>query len=133
MVKINGYLTRDNTRKYFNNLDLNYNIITEIDIRRLMNIVDRELLDYLDTDKGKQMNMRLSNLKKKDIKFNKDGLEYAYLKIDGSYFKEREAISFNRNGFIGFAGSLDDDNTEPILNGFYEWCEYLEDKLNKRN
>lgn len=40
----------------------------------------------------------------------------------------REAISFNRDGFIGFAGWADDDNVQPILNGVTSWLlEMAED------
>lgn len=38
---------------------------------------------------------------------------------------EREAVSFNRDGFIGFAGWADTQNTRPILDGVSDWLERL--------
>ena len=33
----------------------------------------------------------------------------------------REAVSFNRDGFIGFAGWSDSNNIKPILQGVGDW------------
>ncbi|MBB3947096.1 hypothetical protein GGQ73_003060 [Rhizobium skierniewicense] len=41
------------------------------------------------------------------------------------YFKDREAVTFNDNGFIGFAGWADEVNVQPILSAFVEWVEGL--------
>lgn len=40
---------------------------------------------------------------------------------------QREAISFNSDGFIGFAGWADRKNTQPILDGVADWLEHLKD------
>lgn len=48
-----------------------------------------------------------------------DGSEVAYT--------QREIISFNEDGFIGFAGWADQGNTNPILRAFLKWCDYLAD------
>lgn len=37
------------------------------------------------------------------------------------YFKDREAVTFNDNGFIGFAGWADEENVQPILSAFIDW------------
>ena len=39
---------------------------------------------------------------------------------------EREAVSFNRDGFIGFAGWSDSKNIGPILLGVGDWLEKME-------
>lgn len=36
-----------------------------------------------------------------------------------------ECISFNADGWIGFAGWADQGNTNPILRAFIEWCDAL--------
>ena len=46
------------------------------------------------------------------------------------YFQKREAVTFNPDGFIGFAGWADDENVKPIVGGFIEWCMDL--KIAKR-
>jgi hypothetical protein len=50
---------------------------------------------------------------------------YAELKCRAYYFSEREAITFNTDGFIGFAGWADDGNVKPILDGFHAWVSEL--------
>lgn len=39
--------------------------------------------------------------------------------------ERRECISFNADGWIGFAGWADQGNTNPILRAFIEWCDAL--------
>lgn len=41
------------------------------------------------------------------------------------YFKDREAVTFNDGGFIGFAGWADDINVQPILSGFTQWVSEI--------
>ena len=38
---------------------------------------------------------------------------------------EREAVSFNRDGFIGFAGWADSKNVGVILDGVGDWLDKL--------
>ena len=124
-------LTRDCTRKCFSDMELSYKKIEAIDIRLLCNMVESELIDYYMSDNhyAKISNYKINNLKKKDIKISvKDGLIYAYLKMSGSNFEERECISFNKDGFIGFAGWADDTNVQPILRAFIKWCAKLKKK-----
>lgn len=54
------------------------------------------------------------------------GLEKAYIKIDcPGQWTGREAISFNPDGFIGFCGWADTQNSQPILTGFKKWlCDF---------
>ena len=47
-----------------------------------------------------------------------EGLQSAFLRVDGPYFTDREAISFNEDGFIGFCGWADGHNSAPILKAF---------------
>lgn len=53
------------------------------------------------------------------------GLTEAYLYVDGDYFHKREAISFNADGFIGFAGGSSTNNCRPFLRGFELWLERM--------
>jgi|DEB0MinimDraft_6_1074348.scaffolds.fasta_scaffold07970_7 hypothetical protein len=39
------------------------------------------------------------------------------------YFDNREAISFNRDGFVGFCGWADETNCKPFIAAFGEWVE----------
>lgn len=49
------------------------------------------------------------------------GIGSAFLRVSGFYFSDREAISFNKDGFIGFAGWADDVNVQPFLRAFMRW------------
>ena len=53
-------------------------------------------------------------------------IKEAYLFVNSYYFTQREAISFNKDGFIGFAGWAGDSNVKPICEAFLEWCDYME-------
>lgn len=48
------------------------------------------------------------------------------IRCRSAYFDDREAITFNPGGFVGFAGWADDSNIKPILAGFAQWCDRLE-------
>lgn len=50
----------------------------------------------------------------------------AYLKVDRpGRWTGREAVSFNPDGFIGFCGELDEQNSQPIYRAFLEWlCDF---------
>lgn len=45
----------------------------------------------------------------------------ASLRCKSRYFEDREAITFNPDGFVGIAGWADDENVAPIIRGFMEW------------
>ena len=53
------------------------------------------------------------------------GICEAFLFVDGPYFVEREAISFNDDGFVGIAGWADSNNTRPFLVAFGQWVEWM--------
>ena len=77
-----------------------------------------------------EMHMR-PRPKIKCIKF-RDQVCEAYLRVDGPYFTNREAISFNADQFIGFAGWASDKNTRPFINAFVEWVDWFVDKYGER-
>jgi hypothetical protein len=59
-------------------------------------------------------------------KYTKNGtLKECYLFMNSHYFTQRECISFNSDGFIGFAGWADEHNSAPILAAFKEWCDAI--------
>lgn len=69
---------------------------------------------------SKMCRMRMS--KKLDITTHENGIvSSAFLYVNSDYFRQREAISFNSDGFIGFAGWAGDSAIEPFRNAFCEW------------
>lgn len=124
-------MTNDEARQYFKDCGLSYSNIKPIHIRKLSNVLENELIDYYENggNNAKQMDMKLGRTLKRDMQFEENGLKHTYLKVDGSYFKGREAISFNNGGFIGFAGWADSTNTAPILKAFCKWCDWMQEKI----
>ena len=71
-----------------------------------------------------------------DIEFSKaenyknwqiDEVETDYfIKCSCDQWEGREVITFNRDGFVGFAGWASDENIQPILNGLWNYIESLE-------
>lgn len=57
----------------------------------------------------------------KDTKWGR----YAEVRCKADYFDDREAVTFNTDGFIGFAGWADNTNVQPILEGFKEWVREM--------
>lgn len=119
--------TTEDARQYFKDKGLTYSKITYEDLTKLQLLLIDELNSYINSDEyGKQMGMKLRTPLKKDIKvLVKTGLQHAFLKVDGSYFGKREAISFNRDGFIGFAGWASSVNVQPMINAFIRWCDEI--------
>lgn len=121
-------LNRDEAREYFKNKGLSYSNIDEEDIRDLVQFLSEEFKEYVKNGRehAKAMDMKARKPLVRNVKILKrTGLQYAYLKVKGSYFESREAISFNKDGFIGFGGELDDKNVQPILKAFCRWCDLM--------
>ena len=110
-------------RQYFADCGLTYADIMDGDILALVMMLNREI--KLSNKLGETFTpLRLSE--KTVIKHKNDGsISECYLFLNSDYFTRRECISFNRDGFIGFAGWADDRNTYPLRRAFLEWCEYL--------
>ena len=126
------YCTNDEARDYFfKKCGFTYDDITEEDISILVLMLKEEL--KISNKKGETVvNMKLSE--KIQMKTKENGaIKYCFLYLNSNYFTRREAISFNEDGFIGFAGWADDSNLNPIKRAFCRWCDYLKDTiLNER-
>jgi len=122
--KFGTVCTNDEARQYFTDKGLTYADITEGDILVLIGNLNKELKKSNKAGETSVDTMHLS--KKVAMKKNRDGsIINCYLYMNSHYFTQREAISFNTDGFIGFAGWADQGNTNPILRAFLSWCDYL--------
>lgn len=116
--------TTNEAREYFKNKGLTYDSISEGDILILSMMLEQELKKSNKSGETSVSTMTLS--KKIDMKKKTNGhIICCFLYMNSHYFTQREAISFNRDGFIGFAGWADTGNTNPLLRGFLKWCDYL--------
>lgn len=93
--------TNNEARAYFAGKGLTYADVTEGDILALVMLLN------------------------KHIKKANGTLISCFLYVNSHYFERRECISFNADGWIGFAGWADQGNTNPILRAFIEWCDAL--------
>ena len=110
--------TTTEAREYFKEKGLTYKDLSYNDMERLRELLDLEINSF-----PNELKMKLSKkLKRDEYDFN-NGLVNAYYFVDGYYFKRREAISFNGDGFIGFAGWSDSYNVKPMLNAFKKWID----------
>ena len=118
--------TNNEARNYFNEKGLSYKDITEGDIAVLIIFLNEEFKQSNKTGETSVNTMHLSA--KVDIKSRQNGsIISAFLYLNSHYFTRRECISFNRDGFIGFAGWADDGNLNPIRRAFLRWCDAMAD------
>ena len=114
--------TNNEAREYFKQKGLTYNDITEGDILSLVLLLNQELKAAVRNGETSVDTMHLS--RKIDIKKNTNGtIQKCFLYVNSHYFTQREAISFNEDGFIGFTGWADQGNANPILRAFIKWCD----------
>lgn len=116
--------SNEDCRKRFADYGLTYRDITDGDILVLAMLLNREIKKSNKTGETSVNTTRLSE--KKIIKHRPNGsITEAYLFMNSHYYTRRECISFNKDGFIGFAGWADDGNSNPLRRAFLEWCEIL--------
>lgn len=122
--EIQAVCTTQQARDYFKEKGLTYADITEGDILALVLLLNREIKRSIKDRETSTSTMHLSH--KVDMKKRSNGtIECCFLYLNSHYFTRRECISFNRDGFIGFAGWADQGNTNPILRAFLAWCDSL--------
>lgn len=120
-------------RKRFAELGLTYKDIGSKEFYDLVNRLKEVLRQNEFTDLEMKVSTRLKKYAPK-INFAKDGsIKSAFIRCDACYFTGREAISFNEDGFIGFAGWADTSNTKPFTTVFIKWAEDVARKKEKLN
>ena len=116
--------TTKEARQYFRDKGLSYHDITEGDILSLLMLLNREIKKSNKAGETSVSTMHMSS--KIDMKKRTNGtIIKCFLYINSHYFTQREAISFDEDGFIGFAGWADQGNTNPLLRAFLRWCDDL--------
>lgn len=115
---------RDGARECFKSKGLSYKDITSGDICVLVMLLNKRIKNACKNGEMSTHSMSMSEKIKSKYKTNGQLIE-CYLYMNSHYFTRRECISFNKDGFIGFAGWADDENIKPIVDAFVEWCETI--------
>lgn len=104
-------------RAAFKDAGLSYHDLTLPRIHALRDIVDRHLRDS-------KLIKDFQAEKKVTLKFTPSGL-HGEITCKAYYFDKREAVCFNPNGFIAFAGWADHINVVPVVSAFREWITFV--------
>lgn len=116
--------TNEEARQYFRDKGLSYADITEGDILSLLMLLNREIKKSNKAGETSVSTMHMSS--KIGMKKRTNGtIIQCFLYVNSHYFTRREAISFNEDGYIGFAGWADQGNKNPLLRAFLRWCDDL--------
>ncbi|WP_087064461.1 hypothetical protein [Intestinibacillus massiliensis] len=123
-------MTRTEARDYFSEKGLTYASITIKDLNYLELLLNEQFLkqqkERLRTRDKPVYWLRVNTAKYYKGEYTEaGGMVCAYMTGKGRYFNSREIISFNRDGFIGFCGDADEQNSVPVLTAFCDWCDWL--------
>lgn len=131
-VKVDAVCTTQQARNYFESKGLTYDDITEGDILVLVMMLNKEIKKASKAGEMSTNTMHLSKLVRMKKKPNGTIIS-CFLFMNSHYFTQRECISFNHDGFIGFCGWADQGNTNPVLRAFLKWCDYLGGDTHEEN
>lgn len=105
--------------------EFSYAMLKEKHIDHLRLLISQELYSH-----NKEINMSVKTpLKKDTVVLKTKGLKYAAITVSGSYFDKREGITFNQDGFIGFAGWASSNNVKPFVDAFEKWLDWLREDV----
>lgn len=118
--------SRDDARKLWTDSGLDYSVLTTENLYKLARLINENLNNHT------AFNMWLNFYKSHNRPYR---LDYDYnlhkvravFTVNGDYFVKREAITFNYDGFISFAGWASDSNVVPFLEAFKSWVMWLRD------
>lgn len=109
-------IKRDDLRSFLWSKNITTTSVTYKQIRKLHRILREKLKD--------------SGLYDGTFRMRRIGTKnYKFLTCTSGNFEKREAVSFNPDGFIGFAGWADNKNIVPILDGVYKWALEITEEL----
>lgn len=113
-------MTNNEAREAFKAMGLTY---SDIGSKEFFDLVKR-LDESLPSHEFKMKVSRKPKIYAPKIVFDDFGrMKEAYIRCDSNYFSGREAISFNADGFIGFAGWASTENTQIFLKVFLAWAD----------
>lgn len=112
-------MTRSDARAMWDASGLTYADLTHENLHRLISMIDAEM---------KASGLMLGSyrmLRKLGLRHRNEVPTQAAIRCKANYFTDREAVTFNSDGFVGFAGWADDTNIVPVLTGFTRWVSEM--------
>jgi hypothetical protein len=111
-------------RQYFKDKGLTYDFLN-IESVKLLELFLQEEIEKAMSESDDCILIKINRYRftKKQRQSNK--FSNLALTVKGTYFKDREAITFSDSGFIGFAGWASTRNTQPFIDGFIRWCDVV--------
>jgi hypothetical protein len=110
-------MTRDEARQHWASSGLTYDALTDDNVEALRRAVNKAL-----RASGLIKNYRAESKVKRNRRPPENWVE---IRCASYYFRDRQAVTFESNGFVGFAGWADDTNVQPILSAFVAWVDDL--------
>lgn len=128
----NNRINRDDARRYFWEHGLTYEkVMNQNKIDELVDLLNEHIKKYNENNEHPYY-IRVNKTSTKVYEY-RHGFLTVFLRGRGGYFSDREMISFNMEKdtntnnphWIGFGGEADDNNIQPVLRAFIEWCDWL--------
>lgn len=114
-------MNTEQAREIWSNAGFDYSVLTVPKVEMLVGLLSMELSTFA-MDGGMEMSVA-----DKIIWMDGDRTVWCEISVSGPYFNNREAITFNRDGYIGFAGWASTVNLEPFIKAFVLWVEWLKE------
>jgi hypothetical protein len=112
-------MTRNEARERWARSGLGYDVLTEDNLEHLRAKIDAATLasGLIDSTFRAREPATLHK---------QPGNHWADIRCSAYYFEDRQAVTFEDGGFVGFAGWADDTNVQPILSAFVSWVDDLQ-------
>lgn len=111
-------MTRDDARELFKAAGLTYESVTRESLKRLRSLINQRMRDS-------RLFKGTFRCKQRAVLYENPHGRHGDIRCRAYYFDDREAVTFNADGFIGFAGWASDENVQPILFGFADWVREM--------
>ena len=110
---------REEARQLWAETGLRVSDLSRADLATLRSRLDRELIASGLIRGSFRMERRIQ------IRADDGRVRTAELRCRSDYFEERQAVTFEESGFVGFAGWADEVNVQPVLIAFTAWAATL--------
>ena len=119
----------DHTRQELIDAGLNYSICTIENLSMLSEYIDDALSTFNKIHQDMIMCVNRGSKCPHGVHIWRSGADFvgAEITVNGPYFKDREAVTFNSDGFIGIAGWAADDNAAPFVEAFCAWVHKMKE------